>query len=390
MKFVFSILFTAILSLNGFSQKAEKIYGGARQHKPMSYYKEQAIAWKKEIDKDPKNPNNWYNYYYVYRNLLYNDTTDKRSWEEKDAFFQTLMWDMEKNIPNTYEFNICKWMVGGFNMKLLPYLKKAIELGEGRTEHLDFLINIGETERNIKDRDLYSLKKFEAGLFSAGITNYNYNVLMGLKKNAILVTDGDNDTYPVWLLQAQGIRKDVTVLNLNLIGGLEDYRAKVFAELGVAKWEKREKSDAEMIEKERDRYRKEIVKHIATNTKKYPVYLALTAACNEKYLDSIKQNLYLTGLAYLYSNESVDNIAFLKKNMEQNFALDYIDKTFYQDLSPQMVKIANGNYIVPMLTLYDHYKISGDQQKQDWIKLKVMAVVAGTDDEESVKAHLAK
>ena len=76
--------------------------------------------------------------------------------------------------------------------------------------------------------------------------------------------------------------------------------------------------------------------------------------------------------------------------MEQNFALDYIDKTFYQDLSPQMVKIANGNYIVPMLTLYDHYKISGDQQKQDWIKLKVMAVVAGTDDEESVKAHLAK
>ena len=64
MKFTFSILLITILSLNGWSQKAEKIYGGARQHKPMSYYKEQAIAWKKEIDKDPKNPNNWYNYYY--------------------------------------------------------------------------------------------------------------------------------------------------------------------------------------------------------------------------------------------------------------------------------------------------------------------------------------
>jgi hypothetical protein len=390
MKFTLTILVIAILSITGFSQKAEKIYGGARQNKPASYYKEQAIAWKKEINKDPKNPNNWYNYYYVYRNLFYNDTTDKRSWEEKDAFFQTLSMDMEKNIPNTYEFNLCKWMIGGFNMKLLPYLKKAVELGEGRTEHLDFLINIGETERNIKDRDLYSLKKFEAGLCSAGITNYNYNVLMGLEKNAILITDGDNDTYPVWLLQAQGIRKDVTVLNLSFIGGIEEYRTKLFAELGVPKWERKEKSDAEMIEKEPDRYKKEIVKHIASNTKKYPVYVALTAACSEKYLESVKQNLYLTGLAYLYSNEAVDNIAFLKKNMEQNFALDYIDKTFYQDLSPQMVKMANGNYIVPMLTLYDHYKISGEQQKQEWIKSKVLAVVKDTDDEENVKEHLAK
>ena len=36
---------------------------------------------------------------------------------------------------------------------------------------------------------------------------------------------------------AQGVRKDVTILNLFLINGLTDYRDKIFKELGVSKWE---------------------------------------------------------------------------------------------------------------------------------------------------------
>ena len=378
----------AINCLNVFSQKAEKIYGGARQHKPISYYKEQAIAWKKEIDKNPKDPNNWYNYYYVNRNLTFHDTTDKRSSEEKHQFLLELIDEMEKNIPNTYEFNLCKWMVGGFNMKLLPYLKKAAELGEGRTEHLDFLINIGEAERIIKDRDYYSIKKYETGQFSSGIINYNYNVLMGLDKNAILLTEGDNDTYPVWLLQAQGIRKDVTVLNLNFIIWKNDYRDKIFGELGINKWKLTDEPDGKATEADYQKLKREIIKHIASNKNNYPVYTALTAACDEKYLSLIKQNLYLTGLAYLYSNEAVDNIGFLRKNIEKNYALDYLNVTFYQDLSPQMVKIINRNYVVPFLTLYDHYKLTGDIQKQEWIKSLLLKIAADTEDEEKVKKHL--
>ena len=380
----------AIVTTTLLAQKPEKIYGGARQHKSIEYYKEQASAWKREIEKDPKNPNSWYNYYYVYRNLLFMDTTDKRSYEEKSAFFKKMSNDMERNIPNTYEFNLCKWMIGGFDMKLLPYLKKAAQLGENRTEHLDYMINIGETERNIKDRDLYSIKKFEAGLFSAGIINYNYNVLMGLEKNAILITEGDNDTYPAWLLQAQGVRKDVTILNLFLINGLTDYRDKIFKELGVSKWEQDAETNAAMSEKEKDKFRKQIIEHISRNTKNYPVYVALTAACNEKNLETIKQHLYLTGLAYLYSTKPIDNLAFLKRHFEQSFALDYLDKTFYQDLSPQMVKLANSNYIVPMLTLYDHYKNAGDEQKQNWIRAKVTAVAKGTEFETSVEDHFTR
>ena len=365
-----------------YAQEAQEIKSYAKQQESMDWYRKQAKAWKSLVDNNPKDAKAWFNYYKANRILAFRDEENKASEEEKDKSLQDLVESMGKALPNSYEYNFCKWQLGGNDMKYYSYLLKAIDIDPNRIENIDYMINIGEITRNVKQREEYSIKNQKAGQLSTGMIYYNYNQIIGLEKNAILLTAGDNDTYPSWYLQAIGIRKDVLVLNLHLLL-MKEYRDKVFSELGVSNL------DFDMnSQEEQDNFKRKLVKHLSTNKKGYPVYLAVTSCGHDIYMKDIENQLYLTGLAYVYDTSSVDNMAFLKKNFETQFALDYLDKAFYPEMSQNVIRTMNTNYLIPMLKLYEHYKLSGELRKQQWLKEKILLVAEDTENEMTVLKHL--
>lgn len=60
----------------------------------------------------------------------------------------------------------------------------------------------------------------EGGYYPA-ILEYDKNIMASCEKDAILFTNGDNDTFPMWFLQLiEGYRKDISVVNLSLLNAI--------------------------------------------------------------------------------------------------------------------------------------------------------------------------
>jgi hypothetical protein len=342
------------------AQKPEHIYGKNRILKSNDYYLEQMELWEKETKKDPKNANAWYNYYRSSRNAyIVGEENDSLNTKGINRFerLNNIVAQMEKRVPKSYEYHYIKWLNGNNDLSLFPYLEKAHELAPQQPEPVMSLIYYYEitcdsVRRNQCIHDFYVL-----GDYSAGMLNYGYNLIIGLDQNAFIFTEGDKDTDAILILQqGMGIRKDLKMLNLNLLL-IPDYRERVFSEFGIAPLDYNPLENDACFE----RYRTSIVNHVAQNNQQRPVYTAATVSA--PYTETIRDHLYIEGLASRYSNHIYDNLAILEKNYEYLYAMDYIHTRFAKDLSEGWVLNFNQHYLESMALLHNHFLSAGNVAK---------------------------
>lgn len=108
-----------------------------------------------------------------------------------------------------YAFTI--W-IGLAVMWLANLLKKVTrpEIGAAVASVLCVAVPIQMASENWDDHD-------RSGRYTSRDLAYNY--LQSLDPNAILVTHGDNDTFPLWYIQeVEGVRTDVRIMNTSLLG----------------------------------------------------------------------------------------------------------------------------------------------------------------------------
>lgn len=356
------------------AQNPEKIYGKNKVLKPNEYYLEQIPLWKTELEKNPKNADAWLNYYRANRNAYIKgeeDNSQKSKGVSRFDRLKNIVDEMERQVPNTYEFNYVKWLNGNNDLSLFPYLEKAHQLSPQSSEPIMNLIFYYEIKGDYVKRDENIEAFYNLDDYSPGLLNYSYNLLSGLEKDALLFTEGDKDTEAILLLtQGEKYRPDVRMLNVNLLL-IKEYRERVFAELEIAPFD----FDPILNEENYEQFQQLIIQRVADNKKLRPVYAAVTVS--QPYTNSIKQSLYLTGLAYLYSSTNIDNIPILIENIEHVFLLDYLTAYFVvNDISIGNVNSMNGNYLYPFAALSKHYYKIGDIKKGDYYKTFALKVAS--------------
>ncbi|MFT3754120.1 MAG: hypothetical protein QM800_15000 [Paludibacter sp.] len=357
MKLILVLLFT-VFSVQTFAQKPEPVYSIVRQIHDFDWYEQQAKAWKQEIDNGTTNNMAWVYWFNANRYAAFADAQKRK--DSKADYFQkpeVILKLAEKAIPNSFELFYLKTKDNSAGHESGEYILKAQAIRPYDPLLLPELMNHYQFKNDKTNLETVSKKWFESNEMPQEILTTAYNNLISLDTNAILITYGDNDTYPYWVLQnAHKLRTDVTVVNVSL-ALIDSYRETLFKENGIP---------ALIIKNDSDREMKTVIKHSIENQHEKPVYISIFA--DQDIYKSYADKMYLVGLSYKYSKEPFDNLAVIRNSVENKYLLDFLKQSFYNNYAQAVVNQINTGYLAIFLKLYEHYLISGETDKAQKIK----------------------
>ena len=336
----------------------------SQQYMGRKYYTSQKDIWKQKIELNQTDANAWFNYYQALRYENYTGISSISS--QKAEELASVVSKMSKLIPTSFEYNLTNYINGNNNPALFSFLQKAYKLNSNHPEVLKQLVAYYEITGNSSKRNEHLNSLNSINRYAEGISNYNFNVIKSIEKNGVILTNGENDTYPLWLAQNKEKRPDITIVNLELMLD-KNYQQNVFSKLGINSPYMANSSS--------------VFNKILSGTNKQ-AYVGLSV--NKTYLKSKVKDLYLVGLVFKFSKTKIENLKLLDELWNKKLNTSYLSKPVNNTASRQM----NKNYLMPLITLRNYYKNTGnlvESKKKEALILK-LAKEAGI--EQTVKPQL--
>jgi len=363
MKFILALL---CISIGASATNPETILPKTKELKSVYWYANQEIEWSAFVNNNPKSADAWLNYYSAAR------------YAQEDAqILDGIVKRMTLEVPNTYENHLVKGWHGGFTTEAVSELSKAFEINPTNANTYGLMLLASEFQFDDQERLSFGKKMYEAGLLPASLLNYSYNVLMSVEAGSVLFTEGDNTTLPLIALQdVWKVRPDVTILNLDMIIQ-GDYRKTKLSNSELA---------LKTISDTDKNFKQLLCAALPIENPDRKFYYALTLS--KEHLASMKDQLYVVGLASQLSPQRMDNISVIKDNLENRFLMDYLTVDFNGESETATGRVLSANYLVPLLLLYEHYVENNETEKKTELTKLINKIAANTNKEDLVSNFL--
>lgn len=349
-KYLFPILLLFCSSLRGNGQP-EPIQPLSVAIYNLSYYQQQLLLWEQELVSSDDLQGAYFNYYLAAKNA---NTLGQYPMVD----LQSIVVDVQEQWPNSFLANYLTFLDSPLLDRDYGALESAYQMEPDNPLLWGDMLHYQELSGEKAAQVVLMKKVLGEGELPNGVLDWNYNALMSVERNGILLTQGDNDTYPAWLLQGHyQVRPDVRVLNMYQLLSHAEYRQRVLQELGAGPMDKL--PGMATINTQLG----VLIDHLISTTGR-PVHLGIATPAD--LLQRWEDDLYLTGLVFRQSNRDINNLAMLRDNLEERFRLDQLRLPLNPPQESSIVAQMNMNYIPGLALLYDFYlELDQPQQAED-------------------------
>ncbi len=188
-------------------ERPEKVVSKRQIVYKQETYSELAKLWQEYYNEFPSED--------AYANWMY--STRYAQWSNYKSLLEN---GLEKYPSNPILLYLTAMLSHGAheNLESIHLLEKATQLDPS---YLDPWFSLAINYMDSGDMEKFDVALrhvLEGGAIADEIMDYNYNVITLLEKNAILITNGDNDTYPGWILtRILKYRPDIKIVNRSLL-----------------------------------------------------------------------------------------------------------------------------------------------------------------------------